>query len=109
MAGNITVNRQWIVETYAASVERDALQKWVDDNPDKTTKAAIAAGLSGIMSGWTDAQKVKLSRHFAGLAFDVQPTGDEGLKNAIKTLPNLVKFLDNEGGITIWHAEFKGA
>lgn len=106
MAGNVVVNRKWIEQTYAASTERDTLQKWVDDNPSATTRQAIAAGLSGIMSGWTDAQRVKLSRHFAGLAFDVKP-GDDAIKTAIKALPNLVKFLDSEGGITIWHAEFK--
>ena len=106
MAGNVAANRKWIEQTYAVSAERDALQKWVDDNPAATTKPAIAVGLSGIMSGWTDAQRMKLSRHFAGLAFDVKP-GDDALKTAIKALPNLVKFLDSEGGITIWHAEFK--
>jgi hypothetical protein len=109
MAGNVVVNRRWIEQTYAVSAERDALQKWVDDHPEATTRVSIAAGLSGIMSGWSDQQKVKLSRHFAGLAFDVKPTDNGSLKDAIKALPNLVKFLDSEGGITIWHAEFKAA
>lgn len=108
MAGNVVANRKWIEQTYAASTERDTLQKWVDDNPSATTKSEITAGLSGIMNGWTDAQRVKLSRHFAGLAFDVSP-GDEAIKKSIKALPNIVKFLDSEGGITIWHAEFKAA
>ena len=108
MAGNVVVNRKWIVQTYAASNERDTLQKWVDENPTVTRRQSIAAGLSNIMTGWTDAQRVKLSRHFAGLAFDVRP-GDAAIKDAIKVLPNLVKFLDSEGGITIWHAEFKAA
>lgn len=110
MAGNIVKNRNWIKQTYAASAERDSLQDWVDQHPEATTKAEIAAGLAGIMSTWTDVQKVKLSRHFAGLAFDVQPipNGDK-LKNAIKALPHLKKFLDNEGGLVIWHAEFEAA
>lgn len=105
MAGNIVANRQWIAQTYAASAERDALQAWVDTHPAATVRKDIAAGLSGILSGWSDAKRVRLSRHFAGLAFDVRP-GDEAIKTAIKALPNLVKFLDGEGGLTIWHAEF---
>lgn len=107
MASNIVRNRQWIAQTYAVSTERDTLQKWVDDHPAATTRAAIAAGLSTIMSGWSDAQRVKLSRHFAGLAFDVRP-GDAAIKKSIQDLANLVRFLDSEGGITIWHAEFSG-
>lgn len=106
MAGNIVKNRQWIVQTYASSIERDALQSWVDVHPEARTAPAIAAGLAAIMEGWTDAQRVKLSRHFAGLAFDVQPTSDANLKAAIRALPHLVKFLESEGGLTIWHAEF---
>lgn len=108
MAGNVVTNRKWIEQTYVESAERSELQKWVEDNPAATTKEAIAGGLSEIMTGWTDTQRLKLSRHFAGLAFDVKP-GDDALKTAIKALPNLVKFLDSEGGITIWHAEFKPA
>lgn len=104
MAGNILKNRRWIEQTYARSAERDALQKWVDDNPGATTKAAISAGLVAIMNGWTDKQRDKLSKHFSGLAFDVRPAGDD-LKQAILKLPD-VKFLDNEGGLTIWHAQF---
>lgn len=109
MAGNIVQNRQWIVQTYAASTEAETLQAWVDANPQATTKAAIASGLAAIMDRWTDAQRIKLSRHFAGLAFDVQPTSDSKLKDAIRGLPNLVKFLESEGGLTIWHAEFSAA
>jgi gamma-glutamyl:cysteine ligase YbdK (ATP-grasp superfamily) len=106
MAGNIVKNRQWIAQTYAASAERDALQAWVDENQHANTAAAVARGLSGIMNSWADSQRVKLSRHFAGLAFDVRPTSDAKLKAAIRGLPHLVKFLENEGGLTIWHAEF---
>ena len=108
MASNIVRNRQWIAQTYAVSAERDRLQKWVDDNPGATTRGAIAAGLSAIMAQWSDEKRVKLSRHFAGLAFDVRPA-DAALKKSIEDLPNLVRFLDNEGGIIIWHAEFAAA
>lgn len=106
MAGNIVVNRKWIEQSYTPSNESRQLQKWVDDNPGETTKAQISAGLKAIMSGWNDDQRVRLSRHFAGLAFDVSPTSGEDVKTAINKLDNLKKFLDEEGGIEIWHAEF---
>ena len=110
MAGNIAQNRKWIEQTYLASPERDVLQKWVDSHPSATTKEQISAGLIGIMNGWSDAQKKTLSRHFSGQAFDVQPVaGTPGnlIKTGIKALPNLRKFLEQEGGLIIWHADFE--
>ncbi|WP_299938234.1 hypothetical protein [uncultured Pelagimonas sp.] len=107
MAGNVVNNRKWIEQTYKSSPERKSLQDWVDKNPSAKTKAEIQAGLAKIMSDWTDTQKKGFSRHMAGLAFDVKPTDDAKLKKAISELPNLRKFLDEEGGITIWHADFK--
>jgi hypothetical protein len=110
MAANVVQNRHWIMDTYADSNERDDLQAWVDANPTATTKEAIASGLAGIMSNWTDEQKGRFSRHFSGQAFDVQPvTGSNGnlIKAGIKSLPNLRKFLDSEGGLVIWHADFE--
>ncbi|WP_145221347.1 hypothetical protein [Sinorhizobium medicae] len=110
MAGNIVVNRKWIEQTYVKTPERDSLQKWVDDHPEATTKAAIAAGMEQIMNDWTDEQKAKLSRHFSGQAFDVRPVGGsdgEVIKAKIKGLPHLRKFLESEGGLTIWHADFE--
>jgi hypothetical protein len=110
MAANIVQNRKWITDTYADSNERDDLQAWVDANPTATTKEAIAIGLAGIMSNWTDDQKGRFSQHFSGQAFDVQPvSGSNGnaIKAGIKSLPNLRKFLDNEGGLVIWHADFE--
>jgi len=110
MAGNVVQNRTWIEETYLATKERDDLQGWVDANPTANTKEAIAAGLAGIMANWTDDQKSRFSRHFSGQAFDVQPVvGTRGgnIKVAIQSLPDLRKFLDNEGGLIIWHADFE--
>ena len=109
MAGNVVTNRKWIEQTYKASAERDALQRWVDANPNATTKAAIAQGLSSIMTGWSDDQKSGFSAHFGGRAFDVQPVAGpagDSIKQSIRNLPKLRKFLDQEGGIVIWHAEF---
>jgi hypothetical protein len=106
MAPNIVKDRQWIQKTYAASAERDSLQKWVDDNPDATTASDISAGLKSIMDTWSDTQKGKFSKHFGGQAFDVQPVDDSGVKDFIRNLAHLHKFFDNEGGLTIWHADF---
>ncbi|MHB9478248.1 hypothetical protein [Mesorhizobium sp. W016] len=108
MAPNIVANRKWIEQTYAASAERTALQGWVDAHPEAVTASAISAGLYGIMSGWSDSQKASLSRHFSGQAFDVQPVANgDDIKTAIKALPRLRKFLESEGGLTIWHADFE--
>jgi hypothetical protein len=110
MAGNIAQNRKWIEQTYVASTERDELQKWVDSHPSATTMEQISAGLVGIMNGWSDAKKKTLSRHFSGQAFDVQPvagTPGDLMKTAIKALPNLRNFLEKEGGLIIWHADFE--
>ena len=109
MAGNVVMNRKWIEQTYAASAERTALQAWVDANPDAKDRPSIAKGLKSIMEAWSDAQRIRLSRHFAGLAFDISPTSGSEVKKAIKKLPELKRFLDSEGGITIWHAEFNKA
>ena len=110
MAGNVVSQPRWIEETYSQSQERDTLQGWVDSHPAATTKAEIAGGLVEIMSNWTDDQKKLLSRHFSGQAFDVQPVAGalgEAIKKAIQNLPNLRRFLDAEGGLTIWHADFE--
>jgi hypothetical protein len=109
MAGNVVENRNWIRDTYAGSPERYELQTWVDSHPGATTRDQIMAGLRTVMNGWNDARKTRLSRHFAGLAFDVQPLAGavgEAIKATIRGLPHLRRFLDSEGGKIIWHAEF---
>ncbi len=111
MASNVAVKRRYIEQTYASGPESQVLQKWVDDHPEAVTPADISSGLEGIMSIWTDAQKSRLSKHFSGQAFDVFPvtSNAEAVKSTIRSLPNLRLFLDSEGGLTIWHAEFAKA
>ena len=109
MAANIVKDgRDWIKETYAKSKARDDCQKWVDDNKEKATKAEIAAGLKGVLDGLTDAQLNALSKHLSGQAFDVQPVDPDKdeIKKAIKGLTGITKFLEKEGNLTRWHAEF---
>lgn len=109
MAPNVVKNRKWIEQTYKASPQREALQKWVDDNPAATTVAAIAAGLQSVMNSWTEAQQRNFSRHITGDAFDVQPVAGaqgEKIKQAIAKLPKLNWHTFQEGGLEIWHAQF---
>lgn len=109
MASNVVNKRRWIEQTYKDTPQRAALQKWVDNNPQAKTQKAIAAGLVSVMSDWSDAQRSKLSRHFSGNAFDVQPvSGAAGtaIKKTIKSLPKLRQFLEKEGGLVRWHADF---
>jgi hypothetical protein len=108
MAGNVVANRHWIEQTYAKTAQRAALQGWVNAHPQAKTAAAIEAGLAGVMANWTDAQKRGLSQHFSGEAFDMQPLpGNREIIAAIKALPRLRQFLQNEGGLVVWHAGFK--
>lgn len=109
MAGNVAVRRKWIEQTYAATPESASLQAWVDHHPEAKTAAQLAAGFTAIMAGWTDAQKGRLSKHFSGQAWDLQPmAGPRGtaVKAFIRALPGLTKFLEKEGGLIRWHAQF---
>jgi hypothetical protein len=101
-------NRHWIKKTYKESPARDALQKWVDDNGDKTTKSEIAEGLLGVLDGLTAEQLSHVSKHLTGEAFDVQPVTKHAaaIKKTIRNLPGLSWFTDKEGGLVRWHAQF---
>lgn len=107
MAGNVTANRNWIKKTYASSAASKACQKWVDDNPDAKTTADIAAGLLKTLKSLGKSAG-QISKHLTGDAFDVQPVTKDAasIKKAIKALPGCKKFLEKEGGLVRWHAEF---
>lgn len=108
MASNVIHRRGWIAATYVHTDEREMLQSWIDHHPEATTQAAISAGLEAIMDGWTDEQKARVSLHFSGQAFDVQPVANgDAIKATIRSLPNLRKFLESEGGLLRWHADFE--
>lgn len=108
MASNVVSNRKWIGQTYKPGVVSSGCQKWVDDNPAKTTKDDIAAGLLSVMNAASDADLARLSKHLSGDAFDVQPVdvNADAIKNTIRGLEGLDKFLDKEGGLVRWHAQF---
>lgn len=108
MASNVVKNRKWIEQTYAVSDLRTSCQNWVDQNPDKTTQAEIADGLLAQFNAVSDAVLGAFSKHLGGAAFDVQPvdTDADAIKATIRGLSGLGKFLDTEGGLVRWHAQF---
>jgi uncharacterized protein DUF4157 len=107
MASNIVQsnNRQWIKQTYRSAAK---LQKWVDDNPKVTTVDDIAKGLETVLNAMAESDRAKISKHLSGEAFDVQPQDKdaEAIKKDIQALPGITKFLDKEGGLIRWHAQF---
>lgn len=109
MSQNVAKNRKWIAKTYVSTPESRELQAEVDKLGPHATAETIAHVLGALMEDWTDAQKGRVSKHFSGEAFDVQPVpGKEGdaIKASIRKLPGLVKFLETEGGLIRWHAQF---
>lgn len=108
MSENVILNRKWIEQTYAWTLARDNCQRWVDDNPDKTTQQEIETGLASVIDALPVAELATLSKHLSGDAFDVQPVIEdaEKIKATIRSLPGLKVFLDMEGGLVRWHAQF---
>jgi hypothetical protein len=109
MASNVVKKRKWIVETYKASEACSACQKWVDDHPKATTQAQIQDGLLSVFNSLSENQLGMLSNHLSGNAFDIQPVdqGAEAIKASIRGLKGLDLFLDKEGGLIRWHAQFR--
>lgn len=108
MSQNVVKSRGWIAATYRASPQSRQMQAWVDANP-AAGQVQLAAAFRAIMNEWNDEERGVLSKHFSGQAFDVQPVpGARGLaiKAAIRSLPHLQKFLEREGGLVRWHAQF---
>lgn len=109
MAVNVHRNRHWIEQTYRASAVRDACQHWIDGHPEADTVETLAAGLCTVLNTCSDEALSGFSRHLSGWAFDVQPvmTADgDIIKDFIRKLPGLDKFLESEGGLIRWHAQF---
>ena len=106
MSQNVARNRQWIAQTYAPSAGRDVLQAWVDTNPTVTNPVDIAAGLLQTMNTNPGMTK-SISKHLTGDAFDIQI--DPNINPAdIRSIivSHGGTFLDTEGGLPIWHAQF---
>ncbi len=108
MASNVVSNRKWIEQTYKDSPLRKSCQDWVDNNKDKKTRDEIAQGLLSVFDAATDEALGNFSKHLSGMAFDVQPvdTDAEKIKTTIRGLSGLDLFLEKEGGLVRWHAQF---
>ncbi|MGH9933469.1 MAG: hypothetical protein ACREA9_30160 [Pyrinomonadaceae bacterium] len=106
MAGNVVLRRKWIGKTYLAGAK---LQQWVDNHPEANTVDEITAGLVEVMNAMPEEELVKISRHLTGRAFDIRPVkaNAAAIKADIRKLPGLHKFLDHEGGLVRWHAQFE--
>lgn len=109
MAANIASNLNWIAQTYVSTPQSRRLQQVVTSAHGHGA-STIANLLVGEMMSWSDAEKAALSKHFSGQAFDVQPIAltpyADKVKDAIRALPGLTKFLEHEGGLVRWHAQF---
>ena len=110
MAQNVVRSRQWIARTYLRNDVSVACQKWVDEHPEATTPTQIQKGLEGVFAKFTDADLGRLSKHLSGEAFDIQPVSNAAraktIKASIRKLAGLKKFLEKEGGLLRWHAQF---
>ena len=110
MASNVILNRQWIKQTYVWTSAIAGLQGWVDSHPQATGVHDIETGLESVMLGWSKTRLATISLHLTGMAFDVQPMPDgpdaKAVKATIRKLPHLHKFLEREGGLVRWHAQF---
>ena len=106
MARNVVLNRQWIGQTYIAGAK---LQQWVNQHPEAKTVDEVTAGLEQVMKAMPQEELVKISRHLTGRAWDVRPViaNAAAIKADILRLPGLHKFLDHEGGLLRWHAQFQ--
>jgi hypothetical protein len=108
MSQNVVLQRDWIRMTYAVNKVSTACQAWVDAHPEATSASAIEAGLMSVFNSTDDAELGRFSLHMSGNAFDLQPMEPDtaGIKATIPTLPGFKKFLEKEGNLVRWHAEF---
>jgi hypothetical protein len=108
MAPHVVKDRRWITRTYSDAVNATELQTWLDEHPNVTAIAAIAAGLQSVISGWAADRLRRLSWHLSGDAFDIVPVqqpDDEAITRAIRALPHFKKMLPKEGNDVVWHVQ----
>ena len=80
----------------------------MDNNPTQTTREQITQGLLQVFNAASNVELGKLSKHLSGMAFDVQAVDRDAaaIKMTIRGLSGLGLFLDTEGGLMRWHAQF---
>lgn len=108
MSQNVVLQRDWIRMTYVDGKVSRACQAWVDAHPEATSASAIEAGLMTVFNSMDDIELGQFSLHMSGNAFDLQPMEPDtaGIKASIQALPGYKKFLEKEGNLVRWHAEF---
>ena len=106
MAKNIVADKTYLVKTYKPSKAKDACVAWCGKNQTTTAKD-VEAGLLEVFGSLGDGDLQKISRHLGGLAFDVKP-GSADLDVVRKVVEDLFggEFLDHEGKLCRWHAQF---
>ena len=105
MAVNVVKQRNWLGLVYKRQPE---LQAWVDAHPLVVTVSALTDGLVGVLQSLPEATRVRFA-HPAGLAFDIAEPAiatRPATVDVIQHLPGLKRFLEGEGGLPIWHAQF---
>lgn len=107
MATNVVLNRSWIRETYALARAATECQAWADIHP-KAPYAELTEAFARIIEAMDEHARRQLSRHITGEAFDILPVGGargEKMREALQEWARKKsgKFLDREGGLTIWH------
>jgi hypothetical protein len=109
MSQNVAMNRRWIEQTYRDSIAIRALQTWVSTHEEALLPKQIELGLFETMMAMPARQLASISKHLSGDAWDVHPIAGqigEAVKATIRALPGLHKFLEREGGLVRWHAQF---
>lgn len=106
MAVNTALNRQWVGQTYRQGAP---VQAWLNANLDAVTIEDLAEGIYCVMAALPPDRQLSHHLLMPCPCFDVQPQAGaigEQIRRAILSLPGLVQFLDREGGLLRWHAEF---
>lgn len=127
MAGNVVRNKEWIKQTYTRK-DRPSyavacrLQEAVYLHADLSDRGAIEQVLFDALLKIPNAEQISFhclrdaQGQPAAEAFDLRPIEDsQGMPTAdgyrviatIRRLPGLDAFLPREGGLRIWHAQFR--
>lgn len=100
-------NWNWLAQVYRNFPE---LQSWVDSHPHVVTRQDMTEGLFHTMQALPDDRRLRFA-HPARRAFDLlppdNPEKDSELIMRVKVLPKIERFLTNEGGLRIYHAQFR--
>lgn len=125
MAPNVRRNKEWIKQTYTRTDRPSyaiacALQEAVYRHVDVNDVRAIEEYLYQVLVSRADGGEISfhtIRKHGlpAAEAFDLDPLEDAGgltpvgfeVADAIRRLPGLDAFKRREGGLVIWHAQFK--